>query len=129
MEMEVVFPGGRKVDALFKGFTIKTDQPEAHGGEDSAPSPFDLFLASLGTCAGFFVLSFCQDRGLPTEGLKIVQRMERDEASHRVSKISIEIRLPSGFPEKYRGAVVKAAELCAVKKHLQAPPVVEVAAV
>jgi len=129
MEMEVAFPGGKRVEASFRGFTVKTDQPAAAGGEGTAPSPVELFLASLATCAGFFALSFCQDRKLPTEGLKVIQRMERDEASHMVTKVSIEVRLPQGFPDKYKGAIVRAVELCAVKKHLQKPPAFAVTAI
>ncbi len=30
--------------------------------------------------------------------------------------------LPESFPEKYRGAVIQSANLCAVKKHMETPP-------
>jgi ribosomal protein S12 methylthiotransferase accessory factor len=43
-----------------------------------------------------------------------------------VDKIDVEIKLPAGFPEKYRTAVVQAAGLCAVKKHLESPPLFNV---
>ncbi len=122
MDMQISFPGGKKVDAEYKGQTIRTDQPEIAGGEGSAPAPFDLFLASIGTCAGIYVLSFCQTRNIPTEAIKLIQRTERDAEKKLITKISIEISLPPEFPEKYREAVVKSAEQCAVKKHiLQAP--------
>jgi ribosomal protein S12 methylthiotransferase accessory factor len=123
---EVSFPGGLRVAANYRGFTIDTDQPLGAGGDNTAPSPFELFLASLATCAGFFVVSFCQQRGIPTEDIKVVQRMERDPATHLVSKVAIDIQLPAGFPEQYRAAVVRAADLCTVKRHLQNPPLVEV---
>jgi ribosomal protein S12 methylthiotransferase accessory factor len=125
-DMEITFPGGKKVNALWHGFEIATDQPASGGGENSAPAPFDLFLASLGTCAGIFVLSFCQSRGLSTEGLKIVQSMEWDPAAHLMKKISFKIVLPKDFPEKYRDAVVKAAEQCTVKRSLHNPPAFEI---
>lgn len=126
MNMEITFPGGKKVNALWNGFEIATDQPLGGGGEGSAPSPFDLFLASLGTCAGFFALSFCQNRGLSTEGLKIVQSMDWDPEAHRLKKISFNIVLPKDFPDKYKGAIIKAAEQCAVKRTLHAPPEMEI---
>jgi ribosomal protein S12 methylthiotransferase accessory factor len=75
MEMTIRLAGGMRVSADFKGFAIATDQPQESGGEGSAPSPFDLFLASLGTCAGFYIQSFCQKRGIPTQGIGLVQRM------------------------------------------------------
>jgi len=122
MEMEIVFPGGKKVDANYKGFTIKTDQPLGSGGENSAPAPFDLFLASLGTCAGIYVLGFCQQRGIPMDGMKIVQRMEIDPMKRGIGAITLEIQVPPDFPEQYKEAVIRSAELCAVKKHIQDPP-------
>jgi putative redox protein len=126
MEMEITFPGGARVDASFNGLTIMTDQPVQGGGTGSAPTPFATFLASIGTCAGIYVLGFCRQRGLPTEGLKLVQRMETDRATGLVGKIALDIQLPPGFPDKYKAAVIKSAEQCAVKKHMEHPPVFEV---
>jgi putative redox protein len=125
MDMEIFFPGDKKVHARYKGFLIETDQPEASGGGGSAPAPFDLFLASLGTCAGFYVLTFLEQRGLPVEGAGIVMSHERDPQTKLVSKIALEIKLPAGFPDKYRDAVVRAAETCAVKRQLDTPPAFE----
>jgi len=122
MDMKITFPGGKKVDAEYNGFVHKTDQPQAGGGENSAPSPFELFLAALGTCAGFYVLSFCQQRGIDMAGIELRQSLERDAQTHLIGRVDIEIILPSTFPEKYRAAVVQAAQLCTVKKHLENPP-------
>jgi ribosomal protein S12 methylthiotransferase accessory factor len=128
MEMEISFPGGARVDASFGGFTVRTDQPPAGGGEGSAPTPFALFLASFGTCAGIYVLGFLRQRGLPTEGVRLIQRASRNPASGMTDRVEIEILLPPDFPEKYRDAVVRAAEQCAVKKHLETPPAIVVSA-
>jgi putative redox protein len=125
MEINVTFPGGKKVNAEVGGSIIATDQPVEAGGEGTAPSPFDYFLASLATCAGIYVLSFCQQRDIPTEGLGLKQRVDFqvDEAGkRRLAWIEIDIALPPGFREKYKGAIEKAAGLCAVKKVLLDPP-------
>lgn len=122
MEMIINFPGGARVDAHVGPYTIATDQPPSGGGEGLAPTPFTLFLASMGTCAGIYVLGFCKSRNLPTEGIKIVQRMESDPATHLVAKVSLEIQVPPTFPEKYYSALIRSAEQCAVKKHLENPP-------
>jgi putative redox protein len=122
MSMKIYFPGGKKVYADFNGFTHMTDQPVKAGGDGTAPAPFDLFLASIGTCAGIYVLGFCQQRGIPAQGIEIIQNTHYNQESRRVDKIDIEITLPADFPEKYRTAVVQAAGLCAVKKHLESPP-------
>lgn len=124
--MEISFPGGVAVAAHYKGFTILTDQPVTSGGDNSAPSPFDLFLASLGTCAGFFALRFCQQRDLDTTGLRLTLTTERDEAAHRLALVRIDLFLPPDFPEKYRAAILKATDQCAVKRALDDPPRFEV---
>ncbi len=122
MEMEITFPGGKRVDAQYRGFTIPTDQSVKNGGKGSAPEPFNYFLSSIGTCAGIYVLSFCQQRNIPADKIRLVQRMEDTPDGKMVGKIIIEIKLPPEFPEKYRKAVVSSANLCAVKKHFEKPP-------
>jgi ribosomal protein S12 methylthiotransferase accessory factor len=129
MEIHVRLAGGKKVVAEFDGYQVVTDQPKEDGGEGTAPGPFDLFLVSLGTCAGYFVQSFCQARGIASEGIEIVQSMEWNEEAHLYTRIRIEIRLPQGFPEKYRAAVLGAVNGCTVKKHLLNPPQLEVVTV
>ena len=126
MEMIIDFPGGARVDAHFHSFTVHTDQPIQAGGEGSAPTPFATFLASLGTCAGIYVLGFCQRRDIATEGLRLVQRVETEPGTGMVRRVMLDIELPDEFPEQYRAAVVRAAEQCAVKKHLEHPPAFEV---
>lgn len=126
--IQVSFPGGVRVDARHKGFVIQTDQPTYEGGTGTAPAPFDLFLASLATCAGYFVLAFCQERRIPTEGLSLSMKTEKNPETKMIARISIEILLPPGFPQKYRTAVIKAADQCTVKRHLLTPPLFEIEA-
>lgn len=121
-EMTITFPGGKKVNAELHGRTIATDQPRDAGGDDSAPAPFSLFLASIGTCAGIYVLSFCQTRGIDAAGVRITQSVEFDQATHAMAKVNLQIHVPASFPEKYREALVRAADGCAVKKAIQAQP-------
>ena len=117
MDMEIVFPGGAQVDAVLPGgMVITTDQ------DGSAPAPFTLFLTAIGTCAGIYVLSFCKQRGLPTEGLRIVQRNRTSPVTRMVEAVELDIQLPPDFPEQYKEAVIRSANLCAVKKHLENPP-------
>ncbi|MCB9133858.1 MAG: OsmC family protein [Anaerolineales bacterium] len=126
MEMIIDFPGGARVDAHFGPYTVSTDQPPMGGGTGSAPTPFATFLASMGTCAGIYVLGFCQQRGLPTEGIRIIQRMRSNPFSGMVERVDLEIQVPPTFPEKYRPALIRSAELCAVKKHFENPPKFEI---
>ena len=122
MEIIIDFPGGSRVDAHFGKFTVATDQPPIA----SAPTPFAVFLSSIGTCAGIYVLGFCQQRGIPTDGVRLVQRVFSNPSTHMVDKIDLEIQVPDSFPDKYRDSLIRSAELCAVKKHLENPPSFEI---
>ena len=122
MHMEMSFPGGLRVDTEIKGFTVLTDQPEKVGGAGSAPTPFDLFLASLGTCAGIYVLQFCKKRDIDTGQLGVSMETIRDPDTRHIVTIRIEVRLPEGFPEKYIPAVKRAVDQCTVKRHILEPP-------
>jgi putative redox protein len=122
MEIEITFPGGVRVDANFGPHSIHTDQPPKWGGEDSAPTPFNTFIASIGACAGLYVLNFLRKRELPTEGVRLIQRAQWDSTTGLVDQIDLEIELRDDFPEKYRPAIIRAAELCTVKKQIEKPP-------
>ncbi len=125
-DVAVTFPGGRKIDASFDGYTVHTDLPPESGGEGSAPSPFDLFFAAIATCVGVYVQNFCISREIATDGLAIRLRADKDPERKLFTPICIEVTLPSGFPEKYHNAVLKAANLCAVKKHIMGQPEFEI---
>ncbi|MBN1633939.1 MAG: OsmC family protein [Ignavibacteria bacterium] len=124
--MEIYFEGKKKVNANYRGMVIRTDQTVEAGGDGSAPAPFDLFLASIGTCAGIYVKSFCDQRGIPTENIRIYQNIKYDMKNRLIGEINLDIDLPPDFPEKYKDAVINAANLCAVKKHLLVPPQINV---
>lgn len=122
MPMDIDLGPGDRVTARFEGHEVETDQ------DGSRPSPFELFLASIGTCAGIYVSRFCRKRGIPAEGIRLRQSETADPQTGRVARIELEIELPPGFPEEYRDALVRAAGLCAVKKHLENPPEIDVRA-
>ena len=121
-DITVTFPGGKRVDAHYGGRTVQTDQAVKNGGEGSAPEPFDLFFVSMATCVGIYVLEFCTTRDLDTEGLGVRLHSELDPEEKRYPKISIDVALPNDFPEKYRKAIWRTANLCTVKKHILTPP-------
>ncbi|MGA6924311.1 MAG: OsmC family protein [Desulfosarcina sp.] len=128
MQMQIEFPGGKRVNSSYKGFTLKTDQPQSEGGDGSAPEPYDLFLASIGTCAGVYIVYFCESRNIPTDNITMTLDFESNQTSHLTEKITIDIHLPEDFPQKYRKAVIRAAEMCTVKRNLLQPPEILVTA-
>ena len=126
--IEITLDGGKVVTAHINGKTIRTDQSVRNGGGGTAPEPFELFLASIGTCAGIYVKSFCDQRGIAAEGIRIIQSVEFDPDKRVPSRFRLNIELPADFPEKYRAAVINAAELCLVKKTINNSPQFEVTA-
>jgi len=128
MDIKITFPGGKKVNAEMNGLVVPTDQPKLQGGDGVAPGPYELFLASLGTCAGIYVLSFCQERGIPTTGISLTQRLEyaTEDGRPKLHKIIIDINVPPDFPEKYHKTLIRVADQCAVKKTIMNPPKFEI---
>jgi putative redox protein len=124
--MEITFDGGKVITAHSHGHVIRTDQPVADGGGDSAPSPYELFLASIGTCAGIYVKSFCDNRQISTEGIKIIENIEWNKETGLPVKISLDLKLPEEFPEKYKASLIHVADLCKVKKTMADPPQFEI---
>ena len=124
--MEITFEGGKVVTAHYHGHAIKTDQPLDNGGTDTAPSPFDLYMASIGTCAGIYVKSFCDNRKIPTDNIRIIQNTIYNKDTGLPVDITLDIKLPSDFPDKYRASVISVAELCKVKKSIANPPVFKI---
>jgi putative redox protein len=125
-DIEVTFPGGRRVDARVGPYLINTDRPIEAGGDGTAPGALDLFLASLATCAGVYVVDFCRSRGLSTDGIRLREHVEVDETTKLPRHIRLDLTLPASFPDKYRTAVVRAAEACKVRKTIAAGPMVDV---
>jgi putative redox protein len=120
--MEITFDGGKVITAHIGGHVVRTDQPVDNGGGNTAPSPFEIFLASIGTCAGIYVKSFCDNRNIPAEKIKIIQKTEYNKETGLPVDITLEILLPDDFPDKYRASVISVAELCKVKKTIANPP-------
>lgn len=118
----VSFPGGKRVDVEIDQFTFQTDQSRNNGGEGSAPEPFDLFLASIASCAGVYALNFCQARNIASDGIALKMHCQRDEKKKMITHITFYLTPPHGFPEKYRTGIVRAMELCTVKRHMQHAP-------
>jgi putative redox protein len=126
MSIKLNFPGGSVVEADYRGHRVRTDQPVAAGGGDTAPAPFDLFLVSIATCAGFYAVRFCQERGIATEGLEVSLDTVKNPETKRIGTMAIDVKLPQEFPLKYRAAIVRSIDQCAVKRHIVEPPGFEI---
>jgi putative redox protein len=126
MDIVVTLPGNKKVDAEYKGFTIHTDQPVYAGGDGTAPAPFDLFLVSIATCGGIYIVNFLQRHRMPLDGVRLLMRKTKDEETRMITKITIDIELPPDFPERYKRSLIKSVDLCSVKQHMLEAPEFEI---
>ena len=124
--VQVSFPGGAAIDADYRGFTIRTDQDEKHGGQSTGPKPFDLFLVSIATCAGHYALQFLNNRKISTEGLAISLLPVRSADGKRIDTMQLQVELPPDFPEKYSRALERSIDQCAVKRHIIDAPSFEI---
>ena len=113
------------MDVDFGDTIVRTDQPEYAGGEGSAATPFQHFLTSIAACVGYYALAFCDSRDISTEGMELEMVSEIDADKRMYVKMSFELRLPPGFPERYHGAIRAAMSACSVKKHMDEPPIFE----
>ena len=114
----VVFPENKKVDVTFGQFTIQTDQSKKNGGEETAPEPFDIFIASLGACAGIYAKSFCDTRDIPTDHMHLTIDVRFKKGQSYLDQINITLHVGRQFPEKYEKPIIKTMNGCAVKNQL-----------
>jgi ribosomal protein S12 methylthiotransferase accessory factor len=123
MEIQISYLGKQKINANFDGFNIVADQPVASNGDNSAPSPFDYFLASTALCAGYFVKAYCDARNLSVEGIKISQvNSKKDPENKYKQTFEINIQLPETFSQKDKDGILRSVEGCSVKKAIQQMP-------
>jgi len=127
--IEVSFAGGKKIGCEIDGHTILTDQPASNGGENTACSPFSLFLASLATCAGFYASEFCKRRDISMQGFSLRMHCHQGERSKRYERVVFEMVLPEGFPQAQIDALKRSIDSCTVKKHVAEAPQFEVTVV
>jgi putative redox protein len=119
--------GDDRFDVAIGRHMVRVDQPVGDGGEDSGPTPTELFVAGLASCVAHYARRFLHRHGLPTEGLSVTARfsMATDRPA-RVADISVEVGLPADVPEDRRGALLAVARHCTVHNSLDHPPRVRV---
>lgn len=107
-----------------RGHRVIVDQPVADGGDDTGPTPTELFVAGLLSCVGHYARRYLARHGLPTAGLCVTGEFDIVSRPARVGPIAIQIRLPVGVPAERRAALLAVASHCTVHNTLDdVPPV------
>jgi putative redox protein len=114
--------GGDSFDVSVRQHTLRVDQPATDGGEDSGPTPTELFVASLTACVAHYARRFLVRHGLSFEGLCVQAEFTMAERPARVGSITITLDVPAGIPENKRAAFLAVASHCTVHNTLETPP-------
>ncbi|WGZ80800.1 OsmC family protein [Arthrobacter sp. EM1] len=125
--VRVAHLGGDRFDINIRGHIIRTDQPVGNGGEDTGPTPTELFIASLAGCVAFYARRYLQRHDLPTEGLAVEADFEMGSRPARVARINVHLTIPDGVPAERREALLAVASHCTVHNSLTSVPEISVA--
>ena len=114
--------GDDRFDIVVRGHHVLVDQPVDAGGEDRAPTPTELFVASLASCVAFYARRYLRRHGLPEDGLTVSAGYEMASGPARVSALRMRITVPDGVPEERRTALLGFASHCTVHNTLANEP-------
>jgi uncharacterized OsmC-like protein len=120
--MLIEYLGGMKLIARHQGFEVLSDQPAENGGDNTAMTPTQLFVASLAMCVGVYVLVFAKRHDLPVEGMKIESDYQMAKDPYRVGAIQVKVIMPQAVSDAHRAALQRAAEGCVVHNAFHHPP-------
>jgi uncharacterized OsmC-like protein len=121
-----VHRGGDRFDINVRGHVIRTDQPAGDGGEDTGPTPTELFVASLAGCVAFYARRYLDRHNLPTEGLAVEADFRMGSRPARVARIDVHLTIPAGVPAERREALLAVASHCTVHNSLTTVPEISV---
>ena len=118
---------GHRFAITVRGHVLHVDQPVEEGGEDTAPTPVELFVASLASCTAHLARLYLTRHDLPTVGLSAEASWEMVEKPHRVGSIDVALTLPPGVPEEMRARLLKVASHCTVHNSIENTPDIRIA--
>jgi len=115
VELQVSLDGEKRVSAQIGNHRISTDQPVSNGGSDTAPSPYDLLMSSIGCCAGYYVQQYCESKGVSTEGIRLTLKQQKNEEGELTGFVTC-VNIPDTLPKKYHSILKNVAKQCSIKK-------------
>jgi len=124
--MRVEHAGGDKFDINVRGHIIRVDQPVKDGGDDTAPTPTEMFIASLASCVAFYARRYLARHNLPTDGLAVEATFDMGARPARVAGIDLRLIVPDGVPAERRDPLLAVATHCTVHNTLASTPQVSI---
>lgn len=125
---EIKYISGKKFSAHNRAHSIIIDQPKEEAGQDEGLTPPELFVDSLGSCIGVYILAFCKNTGLNPAGMKIILEWEKaDDKPARIKNINAKIELPNADVGLRKAALLKVAESCLIHETIKHQPEINIA--
>lgn len=109
-----------------RGHRIHVDQPIDNGGEDTAPTPTELFAASLAGCVAFYAHRYLARHNVGSEGLSVEAEFNAGGSPNRITDVTIHITAPAALPPERRDAFLAVASHCTLHNTLSQPPTVNI---
>ena len=125
MDVEILYLGEVKFEAIARGHRVICDQPATNGGSDSGMTPPEFLLVSLGTCAGYYAAQYLKTRSLPADGLRIKVTAEKAAQPARLGRFLIEVTAPELDPQHQAG-ILRAVKLCLIHNTLLHAPAIDI---
>jgi uncharacterized OsmC-like protein len=124
--MTLSWMGGVQFRVEVRNHHLVVDQPVEEDGQDQGVTPVEMFVASLGTCMGYFAARFFQRHKIHTDGFKISMEWDYAEQPHRVGDITAHLSFPVKLEPTMKARLQKVLEGCTVHQSLIHPPKVTV---
>lgn len=125
-QLHVSHLGGDRFSIEVRGHTFTSDQPVDDGGEDTAPTPTELFIAGLTSCIAFYARRYCARHDIDPTGLHVACDYNIGGRPARVDSIAIRLTPPDALPEERRDAFLAVASRCTIHNTLTDPPTVQI---
>ena len=124
--VRVDYEAGDRFRIAVRQHTISVDQPASDGGEDTAPTPTELFISSLASCVAFYARRFAARHDIPTDGLAVTAEFSMASHPARVGEITLQLHVPAELSPEQQAALVAVTSHCTVHSTLMQPPEVRI---
>ena len=115
--LEAKYIDAKKVEVRVNNFKVHTDMPREAGGENSAPNPFEMFMASFLACQGVFAMSYIEKNAMNKQDFSFRAQPVFDDKG-LITKMTTIVKIPSDFPKEKEAAFINVLKTCKVGKHL-----------
>ena len=120
--VKVVLRGRKSFTVSVRGHEMTTDLPMDHGGDDTGPTPVELFVSSIGACMGIYALSYLKTAGVAHEGLSLSIDWTLDKNKRKIREIKATLSLAGADLGDRKAALISAAKKCLLHNTLYEPP-------